>query len=136
MEELSADKHTNSHSPCTVCVSSGTHTQLHASMNGNTLDTSSGSHVPACVCIINRMLMKFRAAVWQVGGEALWRLLVLSKWHKLMLGSKVSELGTGACKATSVGSLSWLLGLLYITKYLKKYSKFWKACFSAFLPRI
>lgn len=37
-------------------------------MHRNTLDTLAVSHVPDCDFIINRMLMMFIAAVWQVRG--------------------------------------------------------------------
>lgn len=48
-----------------------THTHKHtASVHRNTLDTSGVSHVPDCDCIINRMLMMFRAAVLQVRGRS------------------------------------------------------------------
>lgn len=42
------------------------------------------------------MLMKFRAAVWQVGWGVVLVVVCAAKWRKLMSGIKEAEVGTRA----------------------------------------
>lgn len=67
-ELLLSQTHTLTHPRHTVTgryIRAHTHKHTHR----DTLDTSGVSHVPDCVCIINSMLMRFRAALWRVKGR-------------------------------------------------------------------